>query len=182
MNLKPENTDYMMDNNVNHPLENIYLTKLTAADFENYFLLVGDEKVMAMVTERTIPIEEAKSNFERILQNNRIHPRFGTYRITDKSTGAFIGTVKLSVEKTGADKAELGYMLLPAYWGKGIGGKVAGKLIEIAKSERQIKRIFAIIDPRNIPSRQILIKNGFYSVELKDFDGLPGEILELKLD
>jgi len=160
--------------------ENICLEKLTSTDFENYFQLVNDEKVMAMITERAIPIEEAKNNFKRIIQTNQIHPQFGTFKITDTLSKAFIGTAKLSVETPEANETELGYMLLPDWWGKGIGGIVAKKMIEIVKQENQINRVFAIIDPKNIASRQILIKNGFVSIEFKDFDGLPGEILELK--
>jgi [ribosomal protein S5]-alanine N-acetyltransferase len=50
----------------------------------------------------------------------------------------------------------------------------------VARAERQptLESLFAIIDPANIPSRKILINNGFVSREFKDFDGLPGEVLE----
>jgi len=53
------------------------------------------------------------------------------------------------------------------------------QLIEIAGKQKGINGIFAIIDPKNVPSRKILINNGFVSKEFKDFDGLPGEVFEL---
>jgi RimJ/RimL family protein N-acetyltransferase len=43
-----------------------------------------------------------------------------------------------------------------------------------------INKIFAIIDPKNIASRKILTSQGFIHKAFKDYDGLPGEILELK--
>ncbi|MDR3030738.1 MAG: GNAT family N-acetyltransferase [Acinetobacter sp.] len=49
------------------------------------------------------------------------------------------------------------------------------------KKQSQLKGLIAIIDPVNIPSRKILINNGFHSQEFKDFDGLSGEILNLIL-
>jgi hypothetical protein len=39
----------------------------------------------------------------------------------------------------------------------------------------------AIIDPNNIPSRKILMNVGFTSEFIGDMDGLPGEILNLKM-
>lgn len=93
----------------------------------------------------------------------------------------FIGLAKLEIKTENDKEAELGYMILPKYWGKGIGGKVAQSLIESARKHTGLTRIFAIIDPKNIASRKILINNGFESKEFKDFDGLPCEILELQL-
>ncbi|MFA5330161.1 MAG: GNAT family N-acetyltransferase [Prolixibacteraceae bacterium] len=163
-------------------IDDLGLEKFTKNDFENYYQLVSSEKVMEMITESAITYRKAKSNFEKIIQNNDLHPIFGTYKITTDATKDFIGLAKLTINNTDCNEAELGYMLLPEYWGKGIAGRVSKKLIEIAKSEKKINRIIAIIDPKNMPSRQILIKNEFISREFIDFDGLPGEILELKLN
>lgn len=71
-------------------------------------------------------------------------------------------------------------MILPNYWDMGIGSIVAKELIKTAREHKQIKRFFAIIDPKNIPLGRILTNNGFQSKEFKDFDGLPGGILDLK--
>ncbi len=158
------------------------LKKFTRNDFDNYYRLVSNLKVMEMITERSIPYDEAKSNFEKIIQDNDLHPTFGVYKITNDFTNDFIGLAKLTINSTDCNEAELGYMLLPEYWGKGIAGRVAKELIEVVKSEGKVNRIIAIIDPKNIPSRQILIKNEFISREFIDFDGLLGEILELSIN
>ncbi|EKB54243.1 GNAT family N-acetyltransferase [Bergeyella zoohelcum] len=156
------------------------LNKFTATDFEDYYRLVSDERVMAMITERAIPLEEAKIDFENELKKNTIHPDFGIFKIIDEENHSFIGLAKLEIETSESRELELGYMLLPEFWGKGIAGKVARQLVDFARSHSQIEGIFAIIDPKNIPSRKILINNGFEHQEYKDFDGLPGEILRLK--
>lgn len=97
------------------------------------------------------------------------------------TTNNFIGLAKLKVEEKLSKEAELGYMLLPEYWGKGIGSEIARLLIEKAKEEKQLNKVTAIIDPNNIPSRKILINNGFVSDKLCEIDGLPGEILSMKI-
>ncbi len=157
------------------------LEKFKIEDFDFYYQLVACKRVMAMITEKAIPYDEAKSKFDRLIQNNNLHSVFGTFKITDASSNDFVGLVKLTINKIDDKKAELGFMLLPEYWGKGIAGKAAKRLIKMAKSENQIERIIAIIDPKNMASRRILIKNKFLTKELKSFDGLPGEVLELKL-
>ncbi|WP_312102844.1 GNAT family N-acetyltransferase [Acinetobacter venetianus] len=159
---------------------NIKLEKFHAQDFDDYFQLVGNEEVMAMITERAIPTEEAERDFQLLLANNQLHPNFGHFKILDANTNEYIGLAKLEIKSLSDREAELGYMLLPSFWGKGIARKVSQHLLEDAKSQNLINKIFAIIDPKNIASRKILTSQGFIHKEFKDYDGLSGEILELK--
>ncbi|WFB62300.1 GNAT family N-acetyltransferase [Sphingobacterium sp. WM] len=151
----------------------------TSMDFDNYFRLVNNSKVMEMITERPIEYVEAREDFKKLLKLNSLSPNFGTYKILDKSKGHFIGLAKLEITDSHSDIAELGYILIPEYWGKGIAGQIADHLIQYSKTIKGLKGLFAIIDPKNFASRRILTKNGFKSREFRDFDGLPGEILEL---
>ena len=160
---------------------NIKLEKFTENDFAHYFELVNNPKVMEMITERAIEKDEAQTDFDKLIQNNKLNENFGNFKIIDNEANEFIGLAKLEITTEKDEEAELGYTILPKHWGKGIAGKVGKQLIESVKEQKQIKRLFAIIDPKNIPSRKILVNNGFESKEFKDFDGLPGEILELKL-
>jgi len=158
---------------------NILLEKFTQQDFDDYFRLVSDARVMAMITERTIPVDEAGRDYQQLLIKNRAHPDAGHFRILDADSGEFIGLGKLEIDPASVDTAELGYMILPVYWGKGIAGRVAAMLIAKARELSPLCRLVAIIDPANLPSRKVLTNNGFVSREYKTFDGLPGEVLEL---
>ncbi|MDV2887909.1 GNAT family N-acetyltransferase, partial [Alkalihalophilus pseudofirmus] len=82
----------------------------------------------------------------------------------------------LTLNENKIEEAEIGYMILPKYWGKGYGSTIAKQLIESAK-QTNLNILKAIIDPKNIPSRKILIKQGFSSEKVCEIDGLPGEIL-----
>lgn len=157
----------------------IELRKFGPQDFADYLRLVGNPKVMAMITGRAVPAAEAQRDYEKLLATNAFSPDLGQFRILDVRDGRFIGLAKLEATGAEAEKAELGYMLLPELWGKGIAGRVAGLLIERARRLPALRGLFAIIDPGNVASRRILINNGFASRAFRDFDGLPGEILEL---
>ena len=157
-----------------------FLSKLDFFDFENYFSLVKDERVMAMITESGLSEKEARTKFDEVINENEMHPDYGYYKITDAAS-TFIGVIKLEINEPNAHEAELGYMLKPEYWDRGIGGEATKFLIDKTRRLGNLKRIFAIIDPKNIASRKILINNGFISQEFRNFEEMPGELLELKI-
>lgn len=156
----------------------IVLKKFGSVDFDDYLRLVSDIRVMAMITECSIPADEARRDYDTLLADNQAQGSLGHFRILSAPQCDFIGLAKLSLTKEDPHAAELGYMMLPEYWGQGIGGKVARLLVELADRQPGLRSLFAIIDPSNLPSRKILTGAGFTTRELKDFDGLPGEILE----
>ena len=152
------------------------LEKITADDFSKYYTLVSNKKVMEMITQRAIPFEEAKSKYESLLNNNQLHESFGSFKIIDTETNTFIGYAKLVVKEANSNEAEVGYMLLPEFWGRGIGSEVTRMLIKKAQKLKQLQRVTAMIDPKNIASRRILIKNRFVTEKMSEVNGLPSEI------
>lgn len=156
------------------------LTKFQETDFNYYYSLVSNGKVMAQITERAIPFDEAQGNFRRLLARNEKHKTFGSYKVCHSLDGNFIGLGHLTLNEEQKDQAEIGYMILPEYWGKGYGTQIGNQLIEMAK-QTELQILKAIIDPANIASRKILIRQGFTSEMVCVMDGLPGEILSRKL-
>lgn len=60
--------------------------------------------------------------------------------------------------------------MLPEYWGKGYGSEIVGNLLNRVEETKGIQRATAIIDPNNIASKKILLKNGFTSCKLYEID------------
>lgn len=56
---------------------------------------------------------------------------------------------------------EMGFHILPEFWGKGIGEEAALKIIEYAFDELNADAIFAGHNPNNIKSKKLLTKLGF---------------------
>ncbi|MBM7554405.1 GNAT family N-acetyltransferase, partial [Thalassobacillus pellis] len=99
----------------------LQLTKFQKEDFEDYFKLVADIKVMAQITERAIPLEEAQVNYEKLLMRNSKHEILGSYKIHDTNTNEFVGLGHLTWNEDCKKEAEIGYMLVPKHWGKRYG-------------------------------------------------------------
>lgn len=159
-------------------MHKLHFKKFEATDFNPYFQLVSNERVMAQITERAIPLEEAQNDYEKLLRRNEKHKLFGSYKVYDSATNEFIGLGHVTVNEDNVKEAELGYMILPEHWGKRYGSYIARELIEIAK-QTDVNVLKAIIDPNNIPSRKILLNAGFTSDIVCEIDGLPGEILSI---
>ncbi|MEK4913180.1 MULTISPECIES: GNAT family N-acetyltransferase [Bacillus] len=157
-------------------MHKLHFKKFEATDFSPYFQLVSNERVMAQITERAIPLEEAQNDYEKLLRRNEKHKLFGSYKVYDSATNEFIGLGHVTVNEDNVKEAEIGYMILPEHWGKRYGSYIARELIEIAK-QTDVNVLKAIIDPNNISSRKILINVGFTSDVVCEIDGLPGEIL-----
>lgn len=162
-------------------MPDITLIKMTETDFADHDSLVRDVRVMKWVTGRAMNTNESRQKFDKIMQANKVHPRLGYFRIAHSLTGEFIGVAKLEILRPDASEAELGYLLLPEFWGKGIASIVAGRLLVLAKELDQIKTVFGIIDPDNIASRKVLLRHHFVHERFETIDGLPGEHLCLRL-
>ncbi|WP_338540112.1 GNAT family N-acetyltransferase [Paenibacillus tundrae] len=152
--------------------------KYTEPDFADYYALVSNSEVMKQITERAFPEQEAKEEFGSMLDYN-LNNDTGFYRVSSKE-GNGIAYAKLIPDEANPDRAEIGYMILPQHWGQGHGTSIAARLI-IKAQAAGISELYAVIDPTNAASRQILLRQNFVSTWVGDYDGLPGEILELSL-
>lgn len=155
----------------------IYFKKFLSEDDFQYFLdLVSNEKVMVMNYGRVFLLEEAKKCYSRMLESNKNHEDFGSFKVFEKNTSTFMGSGALIVNNDFTE-AEIEYMLLPEYWGKGYGSEIVNELLNKAKETKSIHQVTAIIDPNNIASRKILLHNGFVSCKTyKIDDGSPAEM------
>ena len=159
----------------------IDIRKFSEKDFQKYFQLVSNEKIMSMITGRALQREEAEERYRRLLNGNKIHEAFGSFMILEKKSGCFLGYGKMVLDTENKAEAETGYMLFPEYWGKGYATEITKLLMEKAEETAVLMKITAIIDPENAASRNVLLKNGFVSEKICDIDGVPGEILGKKL-
>lgn len=152
----------------------ILFNKFTAEDFTDYYCLVSDKRVMAQITERAIPEDEAKENYRKLLERNQ-QTTFGSFRVMDGETKRFIGLAHMTPK--GDREAEIGYMFLPDYWNQGYGKAVMKKLLELSDMS-DFTMLTAIIDPENTASKRLLEMNGFQTDFLGELDGLRAEILK----
>jgi [ribosomal protein S5]-alanine N-acetyltransferase len=155
------------------------INKLTEIDFEFYFNLYGNEEVMRFITGKAYTRSEAANRFREVIGINIKNKETGYFNIFLKNTGQPIGIAKVVITKD--NEAEIGYVFLPEYWGKGFGSEISEELVSYSRSIKRLKSLIAITDPQNLASKKILVKCGFSLEEYCMIDGLPGEIYKLVL-
>ena len=127
------------------------------SDFDCFARMAFNEPVMVMNMGRVFTQEEAEGYFASMLSYASDNPSSGGYKAFDVQTGAFIGMGSLWLRDDGA---EIDYMVLPEYWGKGYAAAIAARLVDIARAGG-VQRVTGITDPGNAASARVLIKNGF---------------------
>lgn len=150
------------------------MEKFREADRELYYKLAFNEEAMGMNLGRVFTREEADYMFGMMLEQNAAEGCFGFYKAF--CGDAFMGMGALIFdEETGS--AEIEYMLLPEFWGRGYGTELARSLVETAAGSEVCSSVTAITDPENARSKSILKKLGFSLAErFINCDGEPAEL------
>jgi [ribosomal protein S5]-alanine N-acetyltransferase len=92
----------------------------------------------------------------------------GRFAVEWKATGEFVGWagLKLNTEPLNGhvNYYDVGYRLLPQFWGRGIGTEAALAALELAFGQMNIPRVFAGVLPDNLASVKVLEKIGMQYV------------------
>lgn len=150
---------------------NLILRRLTEDDAEGIYNFYSDPVALKYIARNLFTKQEEaidKINFF----NNLFDERKGVWwAITDKEGERFIGFAGFFEIDKAANKAELGYGFLDGNWGKGLGTELVQLLTEYGLNEIQLHKIYAYVDPDNIPSIKLLEKFGYIREGLfKDHD------------
>jgi ribosomal-protein-alanine N-acetyltransferase len=77
--------------------------------------------------------------------------------IVSRETGAILGGIELRVD---GHRAEFGYALARAAWGRGYATEAARAVVATAFAVPAIQRVWAYVDVENVPSARVLEKAG----------------------
>ena len=114
---------------------------------------------------------------EHALEILRLHPLadyrkhgFGRWACVHKASGEVIGS---SGPKYLDDLGEvdLGYRLLPAYWGRGLATEAGRAVLDFSFRHLRLGRIIGLVNPRNPASVRVLEKIGMMSVGVLEYQG-----------
>jgi RimJ/RimL family protein N-acetyltransferase len=78
----------------------------------------------------------------------------------DKGTGAFVGEFVLFLRSTDHRGGEVGYILHPDFFGKGLAAEGARVILQIGFEDLNLHRIIGRLDARNTASARVLEKLG----------------------
>jgi ribosomal-protein-alanine N-acetyltransferase len=151
--------------------ERLVLRAATSADLEEWVNTIwSDPDVMRYMPRSTdSPEVRAKTTlafFTRVREQRSV----GTWAITDKSGGRFMGHSMLA-HREAFGEPELGYALGKAFWGNGYATETARAIVRYGFERAGVSRMFAVVFPENEPSWRILRTLGFaYERDVVHYD------------
>jgi ribosomal-protein-alanine N-acetyltransferase len=155
--------------------ERLSLKQVTNDDVTDIFELRSNKEVMKYIPRPLLQNKEEALELIAMLNDkieNNIGINWGIRLKNDPKIIGIIGHYKIKPEHY---RAEVGYMLLPEYNGKGIVSEALQKVVEYGFKEMQLHSIEAILDPKNTGSEKVLLKNGFvkeaHLLENEYYDG-----------
>jgi ribosomal-protein-alanine N-acetyltransferase len=139
----------------------LILRQIKEEDTEGIYKFNSDIKSLQFIARNTYTkMEQATEKFEQF-QNAYSERKAIWWTYTLKTDDNFIGHGGLfDIDKENG-KAEIGYGLLPGYWGKGYNSEAVEKIIDFGLKEMKLHRIYGLIVPGNDASVRVLEKFGF---------------------
>ena len=155
--------------------ERLYLRRVVKGDKNEIFALRSDQEIMKYIPRPLIKNkEEALAHIAKI--DEKINASEGiNWAITLKGDPKLIGIIGHYRIRPEHFRAEIGYMLLPEYKGKGIMSEAIKVVVNYGFEVLKLHSIEAIIDPKKLASEKVLQKNNFvkeaHLKENKYYDG-----------
>lgn len=148
--------------------ERLILRPHIAGDWDAVCALWSNAETIRFVSERPFSREES---WTKLLRYMGLWPAlgFGYFAVIDKRTNEFIGEIGLadfhrdivpSLEGT----AEMGWILMPHAWGKGIASEAIVAILEWYSRAPNARPASCIIDKDNTASVKLALKCGFQEI------------------
>lgn len=139
----------------------LVLRSLVPEDVEAVFALRSDPVAMHYVPRPlATSLDDAAAHIENILDEQRANKCL-QWAITIRGDPKMVGIIGFWRLQKEHDRGELGYMLLPVFWGAGIVTEAIRAVVAHAFANLNFHSIEAVVDPHNPASMKVLEKNGF---------------------
>lgn len=139
--------------------DRILLTELNIEDSNFIIKLVNSPDWLKFIGDRNV--KNSKDSIEYIGQIRESYAEFGFgfYKMELIKSGVAIGICGI-VQRPNLDIPDIGFALLPEYYGNGYAFEAAYKMLQYARDVLNLDTICAIATPDNIPSHKLLNKIG----------------------
>lgn len=160
----------------------LYYRKVRESDFDSWLPFHEEPRSMQYFAgDPGSPAEACRKWFDKVYHryNNGLG---GLNALISRENGEFIGMCGLLIQTVdGIEELEIGYSILPKFWGKGYASEAAIRCRLFAEENQLRDSIISIIHVDNIGSRKVAIKNGMHLDKQTYFKGIPVHIYRIIL-
>lgn len=145
--------------------ENISYVELTTELLDDYLAMVNDMENVGRLIGRT---ETVSRDDEIIFIHKKLDKKAPLFSMIEKATGEFIGNIELM--HGAEEEAELGIAITKNKQDRGFGTEAIHAIVEYARRELGLKRIFLKVFPDNARAIRVYEKCGFREYDRRDAD------------
>ncbi|GGB07494.1 N-acetyltransferase [Macrococcus hajekii] len=135
---------------------NVQIRAIEDGDYQDLFEILTDKRTYRYQSWVLESFDETEA-FLNFIRNVGDHLKYLV--LEDNDAHKVIGACQITVQSSHR-KGEIGYLLHPDYYGKGLGTYMAAYLIDYGFDELNLNRIFASTDSENIASYKVMEKVG----------------------
>lgn len=148
---------------------------LRADDAAAWVAFTGNPEAMKFFSFPTnLPAAERAEEWIERQMLRYSEKRYGMQALIHRDTGAFVGQCGLLMQEVdGMQELEVGYHMLPEYWGHGYATEAAVLFCEFAAKHRLASSIISIIHRENIRSQRVALRHGMVAEKETVWNALP---------
>lgn len=139
----------------------LVLRWISEDDIDALFEVFSDPQVMRYWSSGPLANREAAAELQREIAESNRSGLFWKWGVALRESNSLIGTATLFNLEMSNGRAEIGYAIGSAYWGKGYMNEALNALIAHAFEVLDLRRLEADVDPRNTRSVRTLERLGF---------------------
>lgn len=155
---------------------------LAKSDFDEWMALFKIQNVALFLGMDVNLSEEqlCQSWFDKVFHRYE-NDLGGMNVLVDKSTHKMVGQCGLLIQNVESEeRLEIGYSILPEYWGQGFAFEASQKCKEHAFEYDFSESLISIVHVNNIASEKVALKNGMRPERyIEDFQGMPIHMFEI---
>jgi ribosomal-protein-alanine N-acetyltransferase len=139
----------------------IVLRWISAEDIDGLYDVFSDPQVMRYWSSGPLASREAAAALQREIAAGNESNTMIKWGLALRDSNSVIGTTTLFNLNLDNGRAEIGYAMSRAHWGKGYMNEALNALVSHAFETMQLRRLEADVDPRNAASIRTLERLGF---------------------
>jgi len=143
----------------------LIIRDITSDDLQGMFELDSDAEVYKYLGNDLITSIDGSEKLIAFIRQQYLDNGIGRWAMVEKDSGSFMGWTgfKLISETINGQSGyyDLGYRILPRYWGKGYATESAKACLKYGLDTLNLTPIYAMTNAENTASKNVLIKTGF---------------------
>lgn len=143
----------------------LIIREITFDDLQGMFELDSDVEVHRYLGNDCVKSIDESEKLIAFIHQQYLDNGIGRWAMVEKHSGNFIGWTgfKFIAETINGHSGyyDLGYRMLPRYWGKGYATESAKACLNYGLETLKLKPIYAMTNAENTASKNVLMKTGF---------------------